>query len=293
MSGSSNYVYRIEETVAYIEQHLSEELKLQDISQIACFSPYHFHRIFTSIVGETPYEYITRLRLEKAANMLTKMNNLSITQIAFSCGFSSPATFARAFKKYYGVSGSKYRDSGGEVQGKHHVFAFDAEAIEKKIHLQVSIENLPGYTVAYVANLKGYSLSSICKAWNKLMSWGRERCLLDSTTMIGVSFDDPTITQEEKCRYHACVVVPDNVAITESDRGVGKEYIPSGEYAVGRAVCHAEEIRLAYRYLYGKWFPENGYQPADTFSYELYRALPSEENGYTYTIEVCIPLKPI
>ncbi len=105
------YTRRMDQTIAYISQHLSQELDLTIVAAASGFSPFHFHRIFKAMTGETPQAYINRLRLEKAANLLVKSASSSITEIAFLCGFSSSAVFARSFKKYYGISASDYAKS--------------------------------------------------------------------------------------------------------------------------------------------------------------------------------------
>ena len=91
------YLSRINRVVDYIEKNLDQPLKLDDIASVANFSPYHFHRIFTSLVGETPFDYIQRLRMEKAVWKLQNEPKMSIVAIADYCGFGSAALFNKAF----------------------------------------------------------------------------------------------------------------------------------------------------------------------------------------------------
>ena len=95
---------RIRKVLVYIQENLSEELSLDKLSKIAFFSQFHFHRIFSLYVGESPKQYIMRLRLERIAHYLKLYPALSINDAAYQCGFSSPSTFIRAFKKYYGMT---------------------------------------------------------------------------------------------------------------------------------------------------------------------------------------------
>ena len=80
MSTYAQQVYneKIHRAVDYIEQHLSEEITLEQLAAEACFSPFHFHRIFTAIIGETPRDFIERIKLEKAANKLCVLPHLPI-----------------------------------------------------------------------------------------------------------------------------------------------------------------------------------------------------------------------
>ncbi len=103
------YIARINKVIDYIEDRLTEPLSLEQIGEISEFSPYHFHRIFKAIIGETLNSFIQRLRIEKAASLLTAHPKKSITKIAFDCGIPSSAAFSRLFKSYYQVSPSQWR----------------------------------------------------------------------------------------------------------------------------------------------------------------------------------------
>ena len=95
-SSLKEYKSRISRVIKYIDDNLNKELSLETLADAACFSPFHFHRIFNAIVGETPGDFVKRLRIEKAANQLIYFNDQPITQIALNCGYSSSASFARA-----------------------------------------------------------------------------------------------------------------------------------------------------------------------------------------------------
>lgn len=94
------YRSRINRVMDYIDTHLNEPLELKDIAEIANFSPYHFHRIFTFLIGETPIDYIQRLRVEKAAWKLREEPVASISEIADNYGFCTVSLFCRVFKKF-------------------------------------------------------------------------------------------------------------------------------------------------------------------------------------------------
>ena len=103
------YIARINRVVDFIETHLTESLSLTILSEVACFSPFHFHRIFKGMMGETINQYIQRVRVEKAASQLQNNPLKSITEIAMDCGFSGSARFARVFREMYGMSASEWR----------------------------------------------------------------------------------------------------------------------------------------------------------------------------------------
>ncbi len=82
----------------FIEANLSEELHLAQIAQVAQFSRFHFHRIFAAVTGEPLNQFVARVRIERAAAMLTRQPQRTISSIGADCGFGTPSAFSRAFK---------------------------------------------------------------------------------------------------------------------------------------------------------------------------------------------------
>lgn len=87
---------------------LSEDISLDELATEARLSPYHFARMFKQTLGVPPRVYLTRLRVEKACELL-EQTNLSVTEIAFEVGYSSNQVLARIFLKYMRLSPSDYR----------------------------------------------------------------------------------------------------------------------------------------------------------------------------------------
>lgn len=103
------YTRRMNRVLEHIDQHLDQPLELADLAQIAHFSPWHFHRLFTAWVGETLGDYLRRRRLACAAQQLASRPEASILQIALEVGFSSGEAFSRAFKQHFSVTPSTWR----------------------------------------------------------------------------------------------------------------------------------------------------------------------------------------
>ena len=283
------YLNRINAVLRYIDGHLAEALTLEDLAAQAGFSPFHFHRIFTGLVGETPNDYLNRLRLEKAANMLLK-GPQSITQIAFNCGFSSSAVFARSFRQRFGCPANVYRRGAGQPAAGSTLAVAPPEPFAPAL-ANVQVRYLPAAPVIYVPNLEGYSLEKICEAWARLYKWAGARGLLSPQThAIGISFDDPQITRVNRCRYYACLTVPGPLP---THQRVGWMEIGAGLYAVSRVSCAAEQIHAIYSTLYGNWLPGSGYQPGDLPTYEIYLQTPEHHPQGLFELEVCIPVAPL
>ncbi len=92
------YVQSINKVIDYIEENISEELKLDMLAEVADFSVYHFHRIFQAFMGESLGSFVKRIRLEKAITLLQYYPEKTITDIAMDVGYWSSQAFARAFK---------------------------------------------------------------------------------------------------------------------------------------------------------------------------------------------------
>lgn len=96
----------------YIGANLNGGLCLEKLAGVADFSPYHFHRVFRGMTGETLNTFIRRTRAETAAMKLINNPKMTITAIAMHRGFSSSASFAREFRTFFGMSTSQFRRDG-------------------------------------------------------------------------------------------------------------------------------------------------------------------------------------
>src|SRR6267154_6354344 len=106
----SEYESRMHQVVAYIDQHLEQPLDLNTLADVAHFSPFHFHRLFSAWMGETLGDYLRRRRVEIAATRLVAQPRVRVLQIALSVGFGSAEAFARAFKTRFGCSPTSWRE---------------------------------------------------------------------------------------------------------------------------------------------------------------------------------------
>ncbi|MGQ1889987.1 helix-turn-helix transcriptional regulator [Thermophagus sp. OGC60D27] len=109
-----DYKKRINRVFEFIDQNLESDLSLNTVSEIAFFSPFHFHRVFKFVTGETLNKYVTRRRIEKSASDLLH-KNITTTEIAHKYGFSDNSSFSRAFKKYFEVSPTEFKKQNHDL----------------------------------------------------------------------------------------------------------------------------------------------------------------------------------
>jgi AraC-like DNA-binding protein len=102
------YLYRrAVQAKLFIDSHYAEKIELNNIADEACFSKFHFIRLFKSIYGKTPRHYLSGVRINHAKRLLQR--NMPVSEVCFSVGFTSTTTFSGLFKKSVGMSPSAYR----------------------------------------------------------------------------------------------------------------------------------------------------------------------------------------
>lgn len=301
------YIARINRIFDYIEKNLDKPFTLEELAEVANFSKYHFHRIFLGMVGETPFQFLLRVRLEKAASALIMHPQEKVADIAFRCGFSDSSIFSRSFKQYFQIPPTEYRRAknsnqdqevrkeGQSEDGVRMYFCFDSKTIKWKTNMEqnksVEVKHLPKTTVAYLRHIGPYKGDSelFGRLFNQLFSWAGPRGLLAQPHFqpIVIYHDDPSITDESKHRISVCLTVPEDTLV---DGELGLMEIEEGKYVVARFVVAPTEFEKAWNWVFGEWFPSSGYQPDDKPCFEAY---PEPAQDGNITVDICVPVKPI
>ena len=313
---NTEYLSRINKTFDYIESNLEKPLTLEELAEVANFSKFHFNRIFQSIVGETPFQFILRIRLEKAASLILSNKKETITGIAYKCGFSDISIFSRNFKNHFKIPASQYRsgklensNSSQQVSNSSQQDSNCRQDDEKptlyfcpelktikwrtnmKLNKSVEVKDLPKMTVAYIRHIGPYKGDDKLfeRIWNRLFSWAGPRGLIggENFKSLVIYHDDPNVTIEDKLRMSVCITVPPE---TKVDGEIGKMEIEAAKYVVARFELTAQDFQQAWDWVYGQWLPTSGYQPDDKPCFEMY---PEEPKDGKFIVEICVPIKPI
>lgn len=237
---------------------------MSKISEIACFSPFHFHRIFSVIIGETPNAFINRIRLEKTASFLINSTDIPLNEIAFKYGFNSATAFSSAFKKYYGISPSEFRDNckeqyskigKGKVTFEEYICNIDNIIKWIDMNAKVEVKEMSEIRMVYMSHVGDYE--KIGDVYEKLFRWAGPKGILGSPQMktITVYHDDPKVTKILQVRQSAGITVERDIAV---DGEVGKMTVPGGKYAVGRFEISETEFGTAWDSMC-VWVAEEGY----------------------------------
>lgn len=313
------YKSRINRVIDYIDKNLDKNFTLEELSEIASFSKFHFHRIFAVMVGETLFQFIQRIRIEKAASMMVGNPKISIGEVAINSGFADQATFARAFKSIFKTSASQWRKE--KLKTNSNLSQTDSNFNQtlrnnnqmppvsspylsginqpKKWRSNmktpvVRIEDLKPFTVAYVRHIGPYKGDEKLfeRLFNKLFTWAGPRGLIGGPDMktIVVYHDNPEITSEDLLRTSVCLSVPENTVV---DGEIGKMTMTGGKYALARCEIDATGFQDAWTWVCGEWLPSSGYQPDDAPCFEWYQNDHKDNPGEIFILDICIPVKPL
>ncbi len=247
MHHPEDYVKRILKVLVYIEDHIEEEILLDDLAKVACHSPYHFHRIFHMVVGETVYKYVRRLRLDKAA-MKLRYTDQPITEIALDSNYDTPSAFTRAFKQAFGSIPRNYRTLYKEVNAMTRKIS-DLPKISPD-----KIEETEDLDLLFIRR-RGKYTESATQAWEELHAFINQNHLDKSKLRyFGVAHDDPTVTSEDKLRYDACIVAPKGI---QPKGEASKQVLKGGKCAIFTHNGSYEKLVETFDRIFLKWLPDS------------------------------------
>lgn len=299
------YIARINAVMDYIERNLDGDLRLTTLAGVAHFSPYHFHRIFASLTGETLNQFIRRIRVEKAASNLMANVELPLTEVSDKCGYSSLSVFSRSFRDAYKISPTEFRNGGFEKVSKickmnsknDKLFQIKANYLSTEfltknkviMDAKIEVKEMPTMNFAYVRHTGQFD--QIGKAYEKLFKWAGPRDLLKfpETKTATVYHDDPSVTDIENVRQSACITIGEDV---KTDGEIGKMQVEGGKYAVGRFEIGVMEFEGAWNSMC-HWLADSGWQPADGYPYELYYNDHMQHPEQKFILDICIPVKAL
>ncbi len=304
-----DYVDRVNRAVDYVTANLASPLPLEEVARAACFSSYHFHRIFRGLMGETLASFVKRVRLERALYLMSHRHGAGLTEIALACGFSSSSDFSRSFKARYGVAPSRFDTDQFRRSRREEMQAsvpppgegYRLESVPVGANTDgfaVTLRDQPARRVAYIRVLRPYEGQHVPQAIDRLCAWAETRGLADGQ-WLGYQWDDPEIVPLDKCRYDIGLEIPGrdvgeyatnrlrneaggpDVSITEFPRSVVAEIDIQGSVEL--------ELR-ALHWLFLGWLPASGYAPAHQPMFEAFNGRPFAHGTEHFELRVQLPV---
>lgn len=279
MDKNSDYIRRINVALKYIDKNIDLKLSLEDVAAIACYSEFHFHRIFTAIIGEPLNAYIIRKRIEKSVSFLLHKRELSIGDISFNCGFSSNSSYTRSFKKIYNISPAEFRESMpkyNSVNINKSKIGQENFITEKyicniinhlnwiKMNANIEVKKIKCIDYAYVTHI---GVNGVEKSFDKIIGWAQGKGLLsENSQFMRLFHDNLKITDHNKARMSIGMILNEKV---DAEGEVATETINSGRYIISRSEITPLEFEKAWSSLF-IWMNENGYNYSGDKPFEIY-----------------------
>lgn len=279
------YEMRANRVVRYLYENPGEIYNLEKLAGISGYSPFHFHRIMRAYLGESIGSFMLRIRLDNAAHML-RISDRSIQEVAWDSGYEMASSFSKAFRKRFGLSPETFRAEKSfpqmsDCQTKNQLLMEPKE-------LKFRIKDQKPRKVIYVHGIGNYKdVAGTC--WEKVCSYAKAKRLFGfSTEFIGISYDDPTVTETERCRYEACLTISKEV---KPEGEVGFKTISGGKYLVIKYKGPYEEFNQVYSYIYGKYIQENKLELREEPCMEKYLNSPDKVPAKKLLTEIYVPLR--
>ncbi len=287
MSENSSYHKRFERVFDYIDQHLAEPINLDQLSQVASFSKYHFHRQFTHYVGMTVNAYVRTLRLREASFQLAFRKDKRVADIALDVGFDCHESFSRAFKQAYGQSPSQFRKQPIWQPWNE---GFQLPVRNRSEKMDVKIVDFAETNLAILEHRGPPEL--VNDSVVKFIEWRKNSGLspVNVARNFGIIYDDPKNTEPEKFRFDICGEVK-GCDIPANPQNVKSGVMAGGRCAVIRHHGAHEHIGEKVYYLYRDWLPESGEELRDAPLFFHYLNLRSFVPEHELITDVYLPLR--
>lgn len=276
------WVERLNGAIAYLEEHLADEVDYVRLGQIACCSSYHFQRMFAYMAGVLLAEYIRRRRMSLAAVDLRE-KDAKIIDVAGKYGYSSPTAFNRAFQSVHGITPSAVKQEGVAVKSFPPItFKITVKGVEE-MNYRIETKDafrIVGVSVPLHRDIE-QNFAVIPSKWQEVSAegtLGRLVELMDTPPMgvLGIS----TCNDPEPWKYY--------IAVSSSrDRGDLEEYVvPRATWAIFPGEGSNQSIQELERRIVTEWLPTSGYEYGNAPDVEVYLN-PDPQNAQ---YEVWIPV---
>lgn len=282
----TEYIQRINQAIDYIHKNLDRNLTAEEIADYCRFSRFYFNRMFKAVVNESVYSFIKRRKLENAAFLLRANTSMPVTEVALQFGYS-PSNFASAFKEYYGISATEYRRKN-DIPVKDSYTAVVEHIRGMKIredsfdivNKKIVIRKIGRMNLLYERFIGNYY--KLADFWDEFCKKVTEKLLVnENTRFIGISYDDPLVTDENRCIYDVCINV-------ENAGGPNVHVAEEGYYACYQFHDRLTNLLNAYNEIFSIWMPFYGYDIDKRFPLEIYHSAMDQEGRMR--VDLCIPI---
>lgn len=284
-----DYYERINQIQQYIRTHLDEPLDRDALARLAGFSLPHFHRLFTAHVGESIGAYVRRARMERAAQRLLA-DEANITWLALDAGYETHSAFSKAFKQYFGVSPTEFRELKPKAAAYliHRRFLFHRK---EPLMQPMEIRTLPDWQVLYARATELMTSPAFQTANQEAFSqlFQRGGALMNQISHCVAIYPDE-VEIGKVARFDAGVVFADDQMPPAPD-GLAYQTLPGGRWAVFRHVGPYDTLWQTWQAAYRDWLPSSGETLRDAVPFEDYVDDASKVAPEQLRTDICIPIQ--
>jgi AraC family transcriptional regulator len=261
---------RIDRVMRYIHANPHANPDFQHLADIACLSPFHFHRLYHAVTGETVAATLARLKLHGAAGALAKTDR-PLAAIARDAGYRSISAFSRAFSCSHGDAPTRFRANARSGGGR--------------LMTEISIKDRPALRLLVTEHRGAAYL--IGDAFDRLVAWGSPRGLLGPRKMgVAVYLADMSVPEAEQRSLAGFTI---DMEVESDNPGIMPYDLPPGHHLVMLHKGPYAQIGETWRALY-RWLATSTVQPANRPTFEVYLNNPRSTPPEGLLTEVCIPL---
>lgn len=292
---STEHRKKINAVINFIQQNPQEELPLAQLAGIANYSPFHFQKIFKQVTGESPKQFIIRVRMMNAAHYLLTHVHKSITEIALDNGFTSSSTFARSFRNFFGISAEELRnipskDHAAIAKYLKHKKRKENIFVNDNVHALNSNEQNLNIEIKKVYSIRAISVNApltdadeIKKSYKKIIQFAEARDLLVlNTQFIGIINPHAGI-------YQAGITLQ---AHQPTPKDIDMINIDIGKFAVCNITDDITQIFGTFHILY-EWLYHSPYRIKQPFAFEILSQNPLTNPYQNIARKIHIPVEPV
>ncbi|WP_395757222.1 GyrI-like domain-containing protein [Achromobacter sp. EB05] len=271
----ATYAHRLDPVLRWLASHPDADPDLYQLADLACLSPYHFHRVYRAVMGETVNATVQRIRMHRAAVSLGSTGD-SLRDVAQRAGYESDAAFNRAFGATFGIPPGRYRATRSRPFNPKEPGMYP-----------ITIETFPGAVLAALPHRGSYQ--EIGPVFSRAFMLAASRGLARPEAIgFGIYFDDPEQVPPAQLRSMAGVsVAPDAELGDELERFE----IPATRCAMLTYTGPYNEMDKPYNWMFSEWLPASGMVPADFPMFEQYLNDPRTTPPAQLQTRICMPLK--
>ncbi|WP_164880408.1 AraC family transcriptional regulator [Clostridium manihotivorum] len=301
-----DYYTLIEDSINYIEDNLHSVISLKDLSENAYLSPYHFHRIFKALVGDTLMDYVRKRRVSDAALRIASTNK-RLADIAYEYNFSSQDVFSRAFFRVYGMTPGTFRKLKPEIQLFEKTNLVISSKLSTRLINDMHIPRIViknnflvvgmectvsraelGLDILTEDKWSDHEIRKMHDDFFGSLQWKVKNKVTTSDCIAAyLRNDDNSLTDLACIEVSSFEDVPENMVC---------RIIPSQKYAMFKfeADKSAEyitpfDLSILTDYIYGVWLPDSNYALAEAASLEIW--LPTDNSLNHCEANIYIPIK--